>query len=200
MAFWQKPILTRHRKKALDEFRRKAVAALNDLERRTKNPVVKNLYRQMAVSVSKTPIYFYPRHNLREKIYGTMGRLSVAVTKGENINVIKIVQQGPHKFLVRDNYINLPSEHIFVGDRLSIDGIFTLAHEYAHFQKGLIRPFAQAYGLSLRQAEELMADVLAAKLAVTMGFPRHKVLGHFAGREIVYGGFPFWQFIEKALV
>ena len=199
MGFFNKPILGSDRVKALDSFRERALVALAELEKGTKNPLEKALYSRMARNVEGTQIFFYPRKTLREKIFRTQGRVYASVVKGENVNVIKIYQKGKQRFIIRDNYINMPSEHVFEGKKLSVDGIFTLAHEYAHFPKPALGKFAKANGISFEQAEELMADTLSAKLAVEMGYPKELIMQHFRGRELVYGKFPFRKMIWNAV-
>lgn len=198
MGLFEKPILTGKRKKALEGFRKNAISALKDLSKKAKDDVSKAIFDRMVYSVEKTPIYFFPRKVLKATFLpGT--NIPVAATMGENVSKFKIFHEGERDFFVRDNYINLPAGHVFSGDNLSMNGIFTLAHEYAHFPKPAIAEFARLHHLSHERAEELVADILSAKLCVKMGFPKEHVLGHFIGREIVYGNFPFWKFIENAV-
>jgi hypothetical protein len=197
--FFRKPVLSKKRKKALDEFRKQAVRALEELRGEASDALSKEIYAHMIWNVEHTPIYFYPRRALRERIFSVSGRVLASVVKGEHVNQIRIYQRGSKMFVVKSDFINLPSEHIFEGDSLTMAGIFTLAHEYAHFPKPALSAFAARRGMGLEQAEELLADVLAAKLAVKMGYPKEHVLQHFAGREIVYGRIPFRAFILKAV-
>ncbi len=197
--FFKKPILSNKRKKALDKFRKEAVKALKELHKSAPDKLSEKIYGLMRRNVETTPIYFYPRRNLRERIIRAGGRVMASVVKGEHVNQITIYQKGTRAFAVKSDFINMPSEHLFEGDKLTIGGIFTLAHEYAHFPKPALSGFAMHYGLSFEQAEELMADILSAKLAVKMGYPKDGVLKHFAGRDIVYGRFPFRKFIKKAV-
>ncbi|MCD6478507.1 MAG: hypothetical protein J7L44_01320 [Candidatus Diapherotrites archaeon] len=136
---------------------------------------------------------------MRYALYKIGDRLGVSVVKGENVTLFKIIQIGGKRLIVKKNFINLPAEHIFSGEKLSLDGILTLCHEYAHFPKPMLASFARAIKLNPNQAEELLADMLAAKLAVALGFKKEHVLIHFAGREIVYGGFPYLAYIERAM-
>jgi len=197
--FFKKHVINRKRKKALDEFRKKAVRALHDLIRGTEDRSTQDLYRVMGQNIRETPIVFYPRRSIREAIFRARGRIFGSVTKGEHVHQIQIIQKGPQRFLVKSHYINLPSEHIFDGDRLSIDGVFTLAHEYGHFEKAAISEFASKNRMSEEQAEELIADILSAKLCTKMGYDKEHVLSHFAGRGIVYGRVPFEKYILKAV-
>lgn len=189
--------MTKKRKDALTLFRRDAVKALHYLQKHAKQKLDRRLYELMEANVRNTPIMFYPRRILRKTSYSIGPYVSSSVTMGEHVNAIKILQKGSQVFVIRSHYINLPSEHLFEGDKLTIRGIFTLAHEYAHFPKPAIGKFAAKNNLTSGQAEELMADMLAAKLAVTLGYPKERVLQHFAGREIVYGGFPFREWIRS---
>ena len=199
MGFFKKRILTKKRKKALDTFRETALKALEELKRGSKDSLSKQIYVGMIQNVKHTPIKFFPRRSLRETIFSGGGRVFASVVKGEHVNQIKIYQKGNQLFVVKSDYINLPAGHVFDGDRLTINGIFTLAHEYAHFPKPALVGFAKANKMGYKQAEELMADVLAAKLAVKMGYPKGHVLDHFSGRGIVYGSVPFRAFILKAI-
>jgi len=199
MGFFKKPVLSGKRRKALDTFRKNAVKALNELSKAANDDLSKQIYAGMVWNVQNTPIYFYPRKSLRERIFSARGRVFGSVVKGEHVNTVKIFQRGNQLAVVKSDFINLPAEHIFDGNKLTIDGIFTLSHEYAHFDKPAIGAFAAANGMSGSQAEELMADVLAAKLAVKMGYPKGHVLEHFEGRGIVYGSIPFKKFIKDAV-
>ncbi|MBU0661864.1 hypothetical protein KKH30_02520 [Candidatus Micrarchaeota archaeon] len=197
--FREKRIITKKRERALDNFRKQAVKALEELRKGAKHRNIKNLYDTMIYNVENTPVVFYPRRNLRSFVQRVGNKLFGSVTKGENVNRIWVVQKGNNKFIVRDNYINMPAEHVFDGENLTIDGIFTLSHEYAHFDKPHLGVFADSLGIDPHTAEELMADILSAKLAVKMGYPKKRVLGHFTGRGIVYGSFPFEKYISSAI-
>jgi hypothetical protein len=199
MGFFSKPILDKERVKALDQFRVSAVRALDDLSKNAKSDLQKTLFAGMKYNVQKTPIFFYPRKTLKERILHSGGRTFASVVKGEHVNVIKIFQRGKQRFVIRDNYINMPAEHVFEGGKLSVGGIFTLAHEYAHFPKPALSKFAAANSISADQAEELLADTLSAKLAVALGYPKELVLEHFKGRELVYGKIPFKKLIWNAV-
>lgn len=197
--FGPKPILTKKREKALDEFRAHAVAALEELKRSTKDANVRDLYENMIYNIERTPIFFHPLRNLHEMLYRIGNMVFGSVTKGESVERVAVVQKGSQRFFIREHYINLPAEHIFDGDRLDLDGIFTLAHEYAHFGKPLLEEFAASLRISPNVAEELLADTLCAKLAARMGFPKSEVLAHFEGREVVYGSFPFRKYLARAI-
>lgn len=197
--FFKKPILSKKRKSALDQFRQHAVSALEELRKEAADNLSREIYASMIGNVERTPIHFYPSRNLRERIFAARGRIFGSVVKGEHVNQIRIFQQGSRVWAVKSDFINLPAEHIFDGDKLTISGIFTLAHEYAHFPKPALQQFAVHNKMDYEQAEELLADVLSAKLAVKMGYPKENVLQQFAGREIVYGRVPFRAFILKAV-
>lgn len=196
-SIFKKGALSTRRKDALTAFRKDAVKALHFLQKNAKSKLDKSLYELMEDNVRNTPIIFYPRRVLRQNLYRVGPYISSSVTMGEHVNSIKIIQQGRQVFVIRSHHINLPSEHLFESDKLTMNGIFTLAHEYAHFPKPAIGRFAIKHGLTGEQAEELMADMLSAKLAVTLGYPKENVLRHFAGREIVYGNFPFREWIKS---
>ncbi len=194
-----KKILSEERKKALNEFRKQAVKALEELEKSAKDEFEKGIYSAMSDSIRQTPIYFFPRKSLRESIHKFAGMVFGSVVKGENVKSIRIVQQGKRFFIQSLAHINLPAEHVFEGSNLTIAGIFTLCHEYAHFPKPGVSSFAFHNNLSLEQAEELLSDVLAAKLAKKIGYSRQTILEQISGREIVYGSIPFKKMVLKAL-
>ncbi|MEM0360570.1 MAG: hypothetical protein QXK06_04515 [Candidatus Diapherotrites archaeon] len=191
MQFPESPVLSGARKKALDAFMRHAANSLKELKKEAKSGIESELFELMELNLANTPIYFYPRKVMRANPF--------FVTQGENVSFYRIIQIGGMRRIERKSYINLPVEHIFKGEKMSLDGILTLCHEYAHFPKPKLREFALAHRISLEQAEELLADVLSAKLAVKMGFPKKQVIAHFAGREIVYGALPYREFILRAI-
>jgi len=199
MGFFSKPVLTKKRRKALDSFVGNAVKALKELKKQARAKIVKDMFELMLGNVVNTPIYFYPSRFLRAKFYSQGGRIGAAVTKGENVCYIKVIQIGGWRKIKRESFINLPAEHIFHGDKMTLDGILTLCHEYAHFPKPKLAEFAEQHGMYEEQAEELLADVLSARLAVKLGFPKQEVMTHFSGREIVYGRIPFREFILRAI-
>lgn len=199
MAIFGKRILTKKRKQALDEFRKQAIKALERLSKDAKSELEKFLFEQMKKNVLSVPIYFYPGGTLRYALQRFGNKIGVSAIKGENVTLLKIIQIGGRRLIIRENFINLPADHIFAGDRLSLQGILTLCHEYAHFPKPMLGKFARSLNITPTQAEELLADMLAAKLAVALGFKKEQVLKHFAGREIVYGNFPYFAYIERAM-
>ena len=199
MGFFRKRILDKERTKALENFRARASQTLKQLEKKAKSDVEKALYASMRKNVISTPIYFYPKKSLKESIFFRHGRVFTSVVKGEHVNAIKIFQKGRQRFVVKSDYINMPAEHVFDGSKLAVEGIFTLAHEYAHFPKKNLGKFASEKNISYEQAEELFADILSAKLAVEMGYPKENILKHFKGREIVYGKIPFKKLIWNAV-
>ena len=199
MSFFGSSILTKGRKNALDEFRKHASLVLEKLAKNARDGTTRELYMHMQHNVLHTPIWFYPSTSLTKKIEISHGMVFASVTKGENVNLIKLIQTPQGSVIVRSNFINLPAEHIFSGDKMSIPGIFTIAHEYAHFPKPKISEFAKGLRISAENAEELLADIMASKLAVALGYPKEGVLALLSGRQLVYGAFPFEKFILKAI-
>jgi hypothetical protein len=191
MPLFEKPVLGGKRRKALDSFMQHAAKALEELKKGAKSSISRELFELMELNLANTPIYFYPRRAMRANPF--------FVTQGENVSYYKIIQIGGMRRIERESFINLPAEHIFSSDKMTLDGILTLSHEYAHFPKPKLSEFARANRISFTQAEELMADVLSAKLAVKMGFSKEQVITHFSGREIVYGAMPYRQFILRAI-
>lgn len=197
--FGRQKILTEERKKALQEFRKQAINALEELGNNAKDDFEGNIYLSMIGSIKQTPLKFYPARSLRGNFYRIAGTVFGSVVKGENVKQIRIIQQGNRFFIQSIAHINLPAEHVFEGSRLTVEGIFTLCHEYAHFPKPGVRAFALHNNLSLEQAEELLADVLAAKLAKKLGYSRQTILEQLSGREIVFGSVPFKKMVLRAL-
>lgn len=192
-------ILNDKRRDAVTAFRKKAIATLEELARESKSEIDKELYYHMIENVKNNPLVFYPRKNIKEEIVNYGPFQSVSVTKGEHVNAYTQITQGSKQYVVKSDYINLPAEHVFHGDKMTVDGVFTIAHEYAHFPKPVLGPFAQRYRLNHEQAEELAADILSAKLAAKLGFSEEQIMPHFYGREIVYGSFPFMAWIKKVV-
>ncbi len=181
------------RRHALDEFRKHALRALELLIKQARSPLDRQLYEHMAYNVKTNPLMFYPRKVLRyDPVHGS-------VTQGEHVRSVDVVQRGNEKFLVQKDYINLPADLVFAGDQLTLSGVFTMTHEYGHFPKPLLLQFAYRNGINIEQAEELLADILSAKLARALGFSLPRILSHFEGRDVVYGGFPFRSYILHAL-
>ncbi len=199
MSLFSKPVLTKKRRKALDSFLSNAAKALNELKREARTQIVRDMFELMLENVARTPIYFYPSRVLRANYYRKGNRVGVSVTQGENVSYYRVIQIGGLRRVERKSYINLPAGHVFSGDKMTLDGILTLCHEYAHFPKPKLLEFAEKHAMDAGTAEELLADVLSAKLAVKMGFPKREVMAHFAGREIVYGAIPFRDFILRAI-
>ncbi len=198
MGFFSKPVLSKKRRNALDSFVANAAKALKELKKGSKG-VERGLYELMLENVANTPVYFYPKKILRANFYSHGGRAGMGITQGENVSFYKIIQIGGMRKITRKSFINLPAEHVFRGDKMTLDGILTICHEYAHFPKPKLAEFAKKNRLGHETAEELLADALSAKLAVKLGFSREQVIRHFAGREIVYGKIPFKQFILRAI-
>ncbi len=192
-------ILTEKRKKAVTAFRERAISTLEELARESKSEIDKELYYHMIENVRNNPLVFYPRKNIKEEVVNYGPFQSVSVTKGEHVNAYTQITKGAQQYIVKSDYINLPAEHVFHGDRMTVDGVFTIAHEYAHFPKPVLGSFAQRYRLNHEQAEELAADILSAKLAAKLGFSESQIMPHFYGREIVYGSFPFMAWIKKVV-
>ena len=196
---FQERMLSKKRVHSLTEFRKMAVQALGYLINHAKSDYEKGLYILMKQNVHETKLIFHAGHSLSGMAKRVGNSLVYGVTKGEHVNQIQLVQKGKSVFLIRNHYINLPADHIFDGERLSFQGLITLSHEYAHFPKRNLRGFANHFGVDMEQSEELIADMLAARLAKTLGFKEHDIIRHFDGREIVYLGFPLREFIKRAV-
>ncbi len=198
MGFFEKPVLTKKRRGQLDKFRENAVKAIEEMIKEEKNETIRNALDTALSNVENTPLKFYPRRSLRSAIYSTRGRVFGSMLKGLSVNRIAVMQKGPKMFVIRSRHIELPAEHLFEGDRLTLDGVHTLMHEYCHSVRN-VSEFAEKLKLSPEQAEELIADLLSARIAVKMGIERETVYGFYGGRGMVYGGFPFHEMLKRAL-
>ena len=147
MGFFSKPVLTKKRRKTLDSFLANAVKALKELKKSARSRIVKDMYELMLKNVANTPIYFYPSRLLRANFFSFGGRTGMSVTKGENVSLYKIIQIGGWRKIVRESFINLPAEHIFSGDKMTLDGILwveggvpymVFCHEWVQICNGTI--------------------------------------------------------------
>lgn len=186
-----KKILNKKRVQALNFLRKNIVKSLELLERKEKNKSVKNLYKRMIASVKSTPLLFYDTSNLSKSFF--------VEVKGVNVSYFEVKKVSGKVLVKKNNLIKLPAKHFFSRERISISGVFSLCHEYAHFPKKESIILAEKTFLTLEQAEELYADILASKVALQIGFTKKQVIENLQGRQLVYHGFPYMKVILKAI-
>lgn len=106
--------------------------------------------------------------------------------------------QGEHVTQIAGNgelreEIRLPKAFLFQRGRLTLQGITTLFHEWAH--NPLRFP-----GLGNRQVremvEEQLADALAINLGIKMGFPPRALFRHLVGRMPFIGGMAYRRYLR----
>ena len=184
-------ILTKERKKNFLKFQASAKAAIKDLIKREKHQATKDLYRGLLKSIETTGIYFYDSDVLaasdRGRTLGLSQRSIIYVRRGNKI-----------EFRFGPTTISMPAGHLFYGNHLTLDGIATMIHEWAHYPKR-VSGFARMIGLPSHAAEEFLADVVSAKVALRMGFKPEYVFRHYHGRIplfIIYG-FDYVRMLKK---
>lgn len=192
-------ILSKKRIHEFESLRKNALKALHELSKETKSHNSKAIYSRMADNVKQLPFFFYPSPVLRQSAVIKGNKVFYSRVMGENVTSYKIITKGRQQTILKSNYIKIPAEHVFYGDKLTLDGILTICHEYGHFPKRHLHRFASELGITYDSAEELLADTLAAKVAVKMGHNRHAVLSHFHGRGVVYGFFPYKEYLRRAI-
>jgi len=191
-------ILSRERVKALEEFRRKLIEVLEDSIKKEKNAAIRQAYSNALFNAESIPIKFVPAKALSSAVFIAGNRMVTSVVKGQQVNQIILVQKGKNKYLIKRREIDLPAWHLFEGNKLAWNGVHTLMHEYCHGMREL-NSFALKLNLSYEQAEELIADLLSAKIALKMNFPKERILSFYHGRESLYGSFPFWETLKNIL-
>jgi hypothetical protein len=184
-------ILSKERKKNFNDFKKAAKAAIKDLIKQEKHEPTKQLYRGLLNSIETTGIYFYDSDVLaasdRGRIMGLSQRSIVYIKRGNKI-----------EFRLGPTTISMPAGHLFYGHHLTLDGITTMIHEWAHYPKK-IGGFARMLRLPAHAAEEFLADVVSAKVALRLGFKPQYVFRHYHGRIplfIVYG-FDYMKMLKK---
>ncbi len=191
-------ILSKERKKALDKFREKAIHTVKEMIKEEKNPVLKKAFTQTLKNIASLPLEFYPRKYLSAR-FARSGKMVIgSIIKGQQVSKIIVYEKGLDKRVIIQSKIQLPAEYIFEGNKLSLNGIHTLMHEYCHFPRD-VRSFAQGLNISEEQAEELIADLVSARISVKMGMEKEKVYSFYSGRDAVFYPFPFRRVLEKVL-
>lgn len=184
-------ILTKERKKNFDKFKKSVKWAINDLIKHEKHEANKKLYKGLLNSIETTGIYFYDSEvlaaNARSKIMGLNQRSIIYIKRGNKI-----------EFRFGPSTISMPAGHLFYGNHLTLDGITTMIHEWAHYPKN-IGGFARLLRLPNHAAEEFLADVVSAKVAIKMGFKPEYVFRHYRGRVSLFFvyGFNYMAMLRK---
>lgn len=123
------------------------------------------------------------------------GRKSLAEGFGYSIQGEHVVQSVVGRGKVE--YISLPKEFIYdaAKGRLTLKGITTLFHEWAHNPlrfSGISNPAAREF------MEEQLADALAMNLAMKMKFPPRAIYEHLVGRMPFIGAGAYRRYLRLA--
>ncbi len=193
-------ILTKQRIENLNKFRNLMKEAVSHMIEEEKNPAVKAAYERTLKNIESVPINFFPKKNLVHAIYKIGKQIFTSEVLGEHKQEIIVMKKGKQTFVIRGKRnIDIPSEHFFHENNLNWQGIHTLMHEYCHDPARNVLKFSNQIHLNSEQAEELIADLLSAKIARKMGMNKERVLSFYRGRQGVYGKFPFKETLEKAI-
>jgi hypothetical protein len=192
-------ILTKERVRNLNYFREQMKKAVEEMIKRENNPTLKRAYERVLLNLETVPINFYPKKTLLTAIFRIGKHFIASEILGEHKQTVKVIRKG-NRFVVvpEGRIIEIPAEHFFYGNKLTWKGVHTLMHEMCHDPLRNVFEFSREIHLTPSQTEELIADLLSARIAIKMGFPREKVLSLYHGREMVYGKFPFRKMLEKA--
>ena len=192
------PMLTEKHKEQLNKFRKILLGISKAMQKAAPSAAERSLWKGIEESVRKIGLHFYPSIALAEKgfskILGLRQRaLQYVVEKtprGRRIRILGVKEA-----------IELPARHIFFGDRLTVRGIATLTHELSHFPKPItaLFNFAKKYHLTLEQAEELLADAMAARALKLMGFKESTIIREFYGRRMLFPQIDYFKMIRSAI-
>ncbi len=120
------------------------------------------------------------------------GKESLAEGLGYRIQGEHVVQSIIGKGLVE--FIHLPKEFIFAEGRLTLQGMTTLFHEWAH---NPLRFSGVRNGKMREFMEEQLADALAMSLAMKMRFPSRALFEHIVGREPFIGPAAYRSYLGR---
>ena len=126
-------------------------------------------YSSFRRSVESTPVFFVPGKALAVQRH----KNGISAIFGENVVKVFFEQKGKETKIKKENYIVLPSGHLFYKEKITKKGLLTLIHEYAHL-KGRVG--------------EHIADAIMMNIALKMEIPRKDILRHFSGRSSILGG------------
>ncbi|MFH1663759.1 MAG: hypothetical protein ABH986_03035 [archaeon] len=191
--------MSRERVRTLNYFRKKMQAAVQEMIKHENNSVLREAFERALTNLETVPINFYPKDSLSRTVFQIGKHFIASEVLGEHKQNIRLVRQGGLlKVVPEGRLIEIPADHFFHGNIPSWEGMKTLMHEICHDPTRNVFEFSREIHLTPNQAEELIADLMSAKIAVRMGFPREKVLSLYHGREGIYGRFPYRKAIEKA--
>jgi hypothetical protein len=192
-------ILNKERIRNLNFFRKKMQKAIKEMIKLEKNETLKAAYERALINLETVPINFYPKKTLMSTVFRIGKHIISSEILGEHKQNFQVIRKGKEFIVIPEGrVIDLPAEHFFHGNELEWKGVHTLMHEICHDPLRNVFEFSQQIHLNANQTEELIADLMSAKIAIKMGFSREKVLALYHGRESVYGRFPFREMLEKA--
>ncbi|MBU2477212.1 hypothetical protein KKG83_07110, partial [Candidatus Micrarchaeota archaeon] len=191
-------ILSKDKIKKIRFLEEKMKEAVEEMIQTEKNPAIRSAYEKFLENL-KIPINFYPKDNLMRTVFKIGEHFIASEVLGEHKQNLKFVRQGNIIKVVPDaEIIEIPAQLFFHGDKVTWKGLQTLIHELCH--DPMRDPFEfSKLGLNRTQREEWVTDLLSARIAVKMGYPRKRILELFRGREGVYGKFPYKKALEKAV-
>ena len=173
--------------------------SVKEMIKHEKNPTLKTAYERALTNLETVPINFYPKDNLSRTVFQIGKQFITSEVLGQHKQGMKVIKEGGLlKVIPEGRLIELPADHFFNGNKPTWDGMKTLIHELCHDPSRNVFEFSKEVHLTPTQTEELIADLMSAKIAIKMGFSREKVLSLYYGREAVYGKFPFRELLEKA--
>ncbi len=192
-------VLNKERVRSLNYFRGRMKKAVQEMIKIEKNPTLKAAYERALTNLETVPIKFYPKDTLMRAVFKIGKHFVASEVLGQHEQKIRIKREGGIIKVVPDGrLIELPADHFFHGDKLNWKGVHTLMHEICHDPTRNVFDFSREAQLTPNQTEELIADLMSAKIAIKMGFKRESVLGLYHGREAIYGRFPFREYLERA--
>jgi hypothetical protein len=191
-------ILSKDKIKKIRFLEKKVKEAVEEMIKTEKNPAIKSAYEKVLQNLI-LPINFYPKDSLMRTVFKIGKHFIASEVLGEHKQNLKFVRQGNIvKVVPEAELIEIPANLFFHGDKVTWKGLQTLIHELCH--DPLRDPYELSkLGLNRTQREELVADLLSARIAVKMGFPKQRILELYKGREGVYGKFPYKKALEKAV-
>ncbi len=194
-------ILNKNRIKSLNFFRTKMKKAVQEMIKHESNSALKTAYEKVLINLENVPINFYPKNSLMRTVFKIGEHFIASEILGEHKQNLKIIKKNGKVVGVvpEGRLIEIPAGHFFHGDKASWKGVHTLMHELCHNPSRNVFEFSKEIHLNPTQTEELIADLLSARIAIKMGFPRKRIYELYKGRQSVYGRFPFRKALEKAV-
>ncbi|RLG69738.1 MAG: hypothetical protein DRO04_02945 [Candidatus Iainarchaeum archaeon] len=182
----------------LNRFRTILLGIALAMQKAAPSTAEKSLWKGLENSIRKIGMYFIPAEVLAQKgaskVLGLRQRVyqfaEEKTPRGRRIRIVGVKEA-----------IELPMRHVFYGKRLTVRGIATLVHELSHFPKPVaaLAKFAKKYNLTLEQAEELLADAMAARAMKLMGFKDSTIIREFYGRRMLFPQIDYFKMIRAAM-